>query len=69
MTTLQQHYTRSTDEFQGERSVLNAALTYIGYGWSVLPIWGVKSGACACPKGVDCGKQAGKHPIHDLAPN
>lgn len=42
--------------------------SYIDLGLAVLPLWGIKNGSCACPKGKDC-KNAGKHPDARRAPN
>lgn len=36
-------------------------------GVAVFPVFGIVGGKCEC--GNDCGKQAGKHPNHFLAPN
>jgi len=52
---------------------MNAALAYAQRGWRVVPSWplvevelgaGVNGGAyaCSCPRGVECGKNSGKHP-------
>jgi putative DNA primase/helicase len=43
--------------------MLEVALEYVGRGWPVFPIHSVDSdGVCSCSKGIECGKQAGKHP-------
>ena len=38
------------------------ALRYARRGWSVVPMYAAKDGACSCPKGAAC-ERAGKHPI------
>lgn len=39
------------------------AMTYIGWGWKVFPLWWVRSdGRCACPKRAAC-QSPGKHPL------
>ena len=38
------------------------ALRYARRGWSVVPMYTIKDGKCACPKGNAC-ERAGKHPI------
>lgn len=43
--------------------MLQAALEYAGYGWRVVPVYGVRTnGSCTCYKGDEC-KSPGKHPI------
>lgn len=46
---------------------LDWALFYISKGWSVLPVWWIIDGHCAC--GDPSCKSPGKHPIGNLAPN
>ena len=41
---------------------LQAALRYAEAGLPVLPVWGLRGKACACPKGARC-QTPGKHPI------
>lgn len=41
-----------------------AAFSYMRQGWSVLPLHGIRNGACTCSLGSEC-KSAGKHPILD----
>lgn len=41
---------------------LDAALSYIEDGFTVMPIWPVSGGACDCPKADGCDRPA-KHPI------
>jgi putative DNA primase/helicase len=49
---------------------LSRALQYAGYGWPVLPLYGItKDGHCACKTGKEC-KRPAKHPrtrngVHD----
>jgi hypothetical protein len=44
---------------------LNAAIAYADLGWTILPIWPIVDGRCAC----GCaGKSAGKHPYGPCAP-
>jgi len=45
----------------GENPVLEAALRYARRGWQVLPVYGVRDGACTCAKGPAC-EHPGKHP-------
>jgi hypothetical protein len=48
---------------------LESALYYASLGWAVFPIWSVNSnGTCSCPKGKNCGRDTGKHPIGNLVP-
>ena len=47
-------------------SMLDAALRYARAGIPVFPVWGVRDGHCACPKG-GCSS-AGKHPVASLVP-
>jgi hypothetical protein len=42
-------------------TVLDAALTYMGHAWPVLPIYEPRDGSCSCSKGDAC-RSAGKHP-------
>ncbi len=35
-------------------------------GWRVLPLYGVRNAACACPAGASCGNSTGKHPRAEL---
>lgn len=49
--------------------VLDILSRYLDLGFAIVPIWGVKDGHCACPKGKDCTKSPGKHPNQRLAPN
>jgi hypothetical protein len=44
-----------------ENQMLEAALTYAGYGWPVIPVHSVRDGRCSCHKGVECDSK-GKHP-------
>lgn len=44
-----------------------AALWWANMGIPVFPVFGIQDGKCEC--GGDCGKQAGKHPNHYLAPH
>lgn len=39
---------------------LDAAMCYAGMGWAVIPLHGVRAGACTCGR-PDCGSE-GKHP-------
>lgn len=43
--------------------MIDHALWLAGCGLQVFPIWPTVGTHCACPKGSDCGKNAGKHPI------
>ena len=56
------------EDVGGEPGVLGAALNYAANGWSVLPIWWVADGKCACPENGRC-KSPGKHPIGHMAPS
>ena len=47
---------------------LTVALNYVRNGWSLLPIWWVEEGKCACADGLRC-KSPGKHPIGHMAPS
>lgn len=47
--------------------VLASALKYIALGWAVLPLHGLKAGACTCGK-ADC-PSPGKHPRTELVPH
>jgi hypothetical protein len=50
-------------------SAIDFALLYARRGWYVFPVWGITpEGACECPKGSECGRNAGKHPIPSLVP-
>jgi hypothetical protein len=44
-------------------TALGAATFYAGWGLPVFPLFGLTNGACDCPKGTECGKTSGKHPI------
>lgn len=44
-----------------------AALTYVGLGLHVLPLWGVEERVCLCRKGPRCN-DPGKHPMGHLVP-
>ena len=44
-------------------SPLATALAFAEFGFGVFPVWGVRDGACRCPKGADCDQQPGKHPM------
>ena len=57
-----------TNTYNDEPAVLSAALDYAQHGWSVLPIWWVDGGQCACGAGSQC-KSPGKHPIGHMAPS
>ena len=48
--------------------MIRHALHYASRGLRVLPIWRMRDGACACPKGALCDDSPGKHPIGALAP-
>lgn len=50
-----------------DNSAISAALEYVHSGWSLLPIWWVQDGRCACSDGDRC-KSPGKHPIGHMAP-
>ena len=58
----------TADAHDEQDETLTAALAYATRGWSVLPVWWVEDGTCACPEGARC-KAAGKHPIGHMAPN
>lgn len=48
----------------GAVDLLDAALGYAARGWKVFPVWPPSGrGRCACPRGADCGRDAGKHPV------
>ena len=49
-------------------TALNHALAYAALRFKVIPLWWVKDGACACGNAA-CGRNTGKHPIAELAPN
>jgi len=49
-------------------TALNHALAYAALRFKVIPLWWVKDGACACGN-AGCGRNTGKHPIAELAPN
>ena len=49
-------------------TMLEYALAYAGIGWAVLPLYTIKDGHCTCGAPGCSQKQAGKHPIKDLAP-
>lgn len=41
-----------------------AAQRYVARGWAVLALYGVNEhGVCQCARGLECGKNAGKHPV------
>lgn len=40
---------------------MQAALEYLGYRWSVIPVHSIQNGHCTCPR-ADCDKP-GKHAI------
>ena len=42
---------------------LTTALAFAEYGFGVFSVWGIKDGACLCPKGKACPDSPGKHPI------
>lgn len=43
--------------------LLDTALEYAGYGWRVIPNYGIRpDGSCECRQGAKCGNSAGKHP-------
>src|SRR5262249_34460214 len=44
-----------------------AAIAYARRGLRVFPLWPIRDGRCAC--GRSCGRDAGKHPIAELAPH
>jgi len=46
---------------------LDAALKYVGLGWSVVPLHWIDQGRCSCGAAGDC-RTPGKHP-HHFAPN
>ncbi len=46
---------------QDAPAVLVEALAAIERGWPVLPVHGIRGGACTCSKGAKC-KDTGKHP-------
>jgi hypothetical protein len=46
-----------------EENLVKAALYYAGKGWSVIPVYAVYNGVCACHKGSACDSP-GKHPYH-----
>lgn len=58
----------NTHDEQDSSDALDLSLEYIKNGWSLLPIWWVENGTCACSEGARC-KSAGKHPIGHMAPN
>ena len=47
---------------------LDILRTYLKRGWPVLPVWGLKGGACTCPAGAGCTRSAGKHPLARAVP-
>jgi hypothetical protein len=47
--------------------MLLSALEYAAMGWPVLPLYGIKNGACACGD-AQC-RSPGKHPISELVPH
>lgn len=47
--------------------MLLSALRYAAMGWPVIPLYGVKNGACACAD-PQC-RSPGKHPIGELVPH
>ncbi len=57
-------------DHETEPDMLAAALEMAERATPVFPCWPInEDGACACPKGAACGKNAGKHPLSDLVPN
>jgi hypothetical protein len=53
------------------RSARDYALLYIGLGWKVFPIWGIRDSdgvrSCACDLGLACDRP-GKHPMAHYVP-
>lgn len=47
--------------------MLLSALKYASMGWPVIPLYGIKNGACAC--GDSQCRSPGKHPIAELVPH
>ncbi|TXH50490.1 MAG: DUF3987 domain-containing protein [Desulfurellales bacterium] len=47
--------------------MLLSAIEYAVMGWPVLPLYGIKNGACAC-EDAQC-RSPGKHPITELVPH
>jgi hypothetical protein len=45
------------------------ALAYANTGVAILPVFPMRDGICACPRGAACNKNAGKHPIGAFAPH
>ncbi len=45
-----------------ENIMLQEALAWAGAGVAVFPVYEIFDGVCACPKGSECGRNAGKHP-------
>lgn len=35
---------------------------YLSLGWSIFPVHTIADGRCTCVKGIECGKNSGKHP-------
>jgi hypothetical protein len=59
--------TQSEEEQGTPSSPLEWALFYASKGWSVLPIWWIDNGNCAC--GDTSCRAAGKHPIGYMVPD
>lgn len=59
----------SSEDNDRRRQLLEAAVSYAGHGWRIVPVrWLTPDGVCSCARGDECPSPA-KHPVFDDWPH